>query len=178
MGKTNGFSHMKVLIVVAVIAGSVAAMTPITINAVKKANATKVADEITMIAEGIRAAATRNGVFRSDFRGVEVDLINGHNSAPHSWEDAISLAYFERKIDGTLYEVLYKVDGGKIEVIIGFAGRVEIDLVRDLIPEVTSRAQIVDGRAFVWEGGEYFPVIGCDPAEFPSVWYRFSVSMN
>lgn len=179
MGKGRGLSTARILIVIAVVAGSVAAMTPVTINAVKKAQANTVAEKIMILAEGIREAALSNGFFIADFHGTEVKMIPGSSTKAQTWEDAISLSSIGGgRIDGSLYEALYRIRDQRIDVVIGFAGRVDIEPLRDIMPEVSERAPVSSGSVFVWEGGDYFPVIGCDPGQFPNIWYRFSVALN
>ena len=178
MGKRRGLSTAKILIIIAVVAGSVAAMTPVTINAVKKAQANRVAEKIMILAEGIREAALSNGFFVADFHGTEVKMIPGSSTSAQTWEDAISLSTIGGSIDGSRYEALYRIRDQRIDVVIGFAGRVDIEPLKGVIPEVSERAPVSSGNVFVWEGGDYFPVIGCDPDDFPNIWYRFSVAMN
>lgn len=178
MKSKHGFSPAKLVIILAIIAGSVAAMTPITLNAIKQAGAAKVAEDIMALAEGIEKAVLTNGLFKADFHGTNVALICGSASEAEYWEDSISLAHFTRDIDESRYEAFYVARGEGIDVVIGVVSNADLELLRAIIPQVSDRSPVSYGRAFVWEGGEFFPVLGSDLDKPPNIWYSFSLEMD
>jgi len=60
--RKRGFSLVELLIVLAVIAALIATITPVALNAIRKAQATKVAQNIKTLASALENAAYVNGV--------------------------------------------------------------------------------------------------------------------
>ena len=62
MNRRKGFSLVELLIVLAVMAALIATITPVALNAIKKANATQIGQNIKTLASAIENSAYVNGV--------------------------------------------------------------------------------------------------------------------
>ena len=90
MSRRKGFSLVELLIVLAVIAALIATITPVALNAIKKAKATQVAQNLKTLASALENAAYVNG--------VEDGFVN----------DIADLKDLGRDIDGKVYNVYYE----------------------------------------------------------------------
>ncbi len=123
--RKRGFSLVELLIVLAVIAALIATITPVALNAIQKAKATQVAQNLKTLASALENAAYVNGVTAS--------YVN------NALQTTITLADLGRDIDSTKYGVAYAVSSGVVTARIFYDGAdVKTDLVTAALPTATT----------------------------------------
>jgi general secretion pathway protein G len=130
--RKRGFSLVELLIVLAVIAALIATITPVALNAIKKAKATQVAQNLKTLASALENAAYVNG---ADANGIKKPD-GGYFSAT----DDIKL--LARDVDADKYGIAYKVytgsEAGKFEVYVRTDESVDPENVAELLKTATS----------------------------------------
>ena len=104
--RKRGFSLVELLIVLAVIAALIATITPVALNAIRKSQATKVAQNIKTLAAAIENAAYVNGV--TDDHEIKRNNVNAFTATT-------DIEFLGRDIDETAYGVWYEWDATKKE---------------------------------------------------------------
>ena len=128
MSRRKGFSLVELLIVLAVIAALIATITPVAMNAIKKAKATQVAQNLKTLASALENAAYVNG--------VESGSVN----------DIAGLKDLGRDIDGTVYNVYYEEHSatkGKFKVWVvtkADVNKAEVDKIINTLPSGQNKA--------------------------------------
>ncbi|SHH52135.1 type II secretion system protein [Thermosipho atlanticus] len=121
MRMRKGFTLIELLIVLAIIAALMGVVTPIALNAVKKAKATQVATNF----QNIKAA-------------IE-NYVNVKQALPQSLNILVSEGYLNRTPDGFSLEVDNTFNNGiAVATITYTAGDVDMNLVAQVNPEVTT----------------------------------------
>ncbi|WP_292589921.1 prepilin-type N-terminal cleavage/methylation domain-containing protein [Mesotoga sp. UBA5557] len=117
--RKRGFSLVELLIVLAVIAALIATITPVALNAIKKAKATQVAQNLKTLASALENAAYVNGA--KSTVGVY---------APGATLQ-ITQAQLARDIDNKSYAIIYKWDGDNSKFVgyVVFVGDVDVKLL-------------------------------------------------
>jgi len=102
--RKRGFSLVELLIVLAVIAALIATITPVALNAIRKAQATKVAQNIKTLASAIENAAYVNGTYDEKIKHgpADADVLDG--SSGHN------ISLLARDIDIASYGISYYYD--------------------------------------------------------------------
>ena len=106
MRRKEGFSLVELLIVLAVMAALIATITPVALNAIRKAKATQVAQNLKTLASALENAAYVNGVDESS------DIVKNSSGT------AVTLTDLGRDIDSANYAVYYDVDNGTVEATV------------------------------------------------------------
>jgi len=114
MRRKEGFSLVELLIVLAVMAALIATITPVALNAIRKAKATQVGQNIKTL-----ASAFENYVY------VE-------GSAPSNLSD------LGRDIDTDHYAVYYTASSGTYTVVVGTDQTVDEDALKGIISDVST----------------------------------------
>ncbi len=127
MRKKNGFTLIELLIVLAVIAALIATMTPLALNAIRRSQASKVAQNIKILANMLEVAAYVNGT--AD--------VGGPIRGPEG--DNIKLRHLGRDIPST-YALVYENEDGYINAIIATRDRVNLEELQKLIPAARTGA--------------------------------------
>jgi len=128
MSRRKGFSLVELLIVLAVIAALIATITPVALNAIRKAQATKVAQNIKTLASAIENAAYVNGIDNSDFikKSTSGDL-------------TITIADLGRDIDSDNYGVWYRHEGeGRFKVSVFTKESVDFTTSKGVLGDLTT----------------------------------------
>ena len=113
MSRRKGFSLVELLIVLAVIAALIATITPVALNAIKKAKATQVAQNLKTLASALENAAYVNGIENGE-------ILNATGGSLTSKTDITLLA---RDVNADRYGIAYTVvntgdDAGKVKVYV------------------------------------------------------------
>ena len=182
MIRRKGFTLVELLIVLVVIAALIATISPLALNAIRRSRATQVAHNIRALASGIENAAYLNGTFAFYFEDLDknVQFISGPTPVPNNpnpMDHAIWLEHIGRDIDGTSYPVIYKIENGEVDVVIGAIANVNIAAVMAILPGATDQAPFDEDDEVLIPVGDYIPVLGIDVEEFPNVWYSFSFNI-
>ncbi len=121
--RKRGFSLVELLIVLAVIAALIATITPVALNAIRKSQATKVAQNIKTLASAIENAAYVNGY--SDDGEIYSDAS----------ENTITIADLGRDIAGDKYGIHYFFDDSEdeFEVVVFSAEEVHVATAQDVV---------------------------------------------
>lgn len=128
--RKRGFSLVELLIVLAVIAALIATITPVALNAIKKAQATKVAQNLKTLASAIENAAYVNG--------IDGDSIKKATSG-NFVTDADDITLLGRDIDKGSYGIWYKnVGSGSFEVAVFTTENVDIVSVQGVLQSAVS----------------------------------------
>ncbi|PVD17032.1 MULTISPECIES: type II secretion system protein [unclassified Mesotoga] len=130
--RKRGFSLVELLIVLAVIAALIATITPVALNAIKKAKATQVAQNLKTLASAIENAAYVNGADASGIKKPD----GGYFTAT----DDIKL--LARDVDANKYGIAYKVstdstNAGKVQVYVVTNEDVSADEVQKVLETAT-----------------------------------------
>ncbi|KUK92540.1 MAG: Uncharacterized protein XE05_1390 [Thermotogales bacterium 46_20] len=120
MRKRSGFTLIELLIVLAVIAALIATMTPLALNAIRRSQASKVAQNIKILANMLEVAAYSNGL-------NDEGAIAGMNG------DEIRLKDLVRDLPNS-YALLYDNENGKITATISTSDRADLAEVQRLLP--------------------------------------------
>ena len=105
MSRRKGFSLVELLIVLAVIAALIATITTVALNAIRKAQATKVAQNIKTLASAIENAAYVNGTDNGKIK--QADGVSFFESQDH-------IALLARDVDKGLYGIWYTHTGNGV----------------------------------------------------------------
>ncbi len=114
--RKKGFSLVELLIVLAVMAALIATITPVALNAIRKARATKVAQDLQAL-----ASSFENYVYVND---------------------AVPTAFSQlgRDIDESAYGLGYTLTDGSYQVTVGATGNVTLSAVQDVLSSATDSA--------------------------------------
>ncbi len=123
--RKRGFSLVELLIVLAVIAALIATITPVAMNAIKKAKATQVAQNLKTLASALENAAYVNGV-NSD---GTIKKSSGTTT------ESIGLTDLGRDINGKEYAVYYTGTFGEYEVRVISLADADIDQVKTALKD-------------------------------------------
>ncbi len=125
--RKRGFSLVELLIVLAVIAALIATITPVALNAIKKAKATQVAQNLKTLTASLENAAYVNGA-KSDI-GVY---------APGATTE-ITKTQLARDIDDKTYAIIYKWDSANSKFVgyVLFVGDVDSTLLTGTLSNAT-----------------------------------------
>ena len=115
--RKRGFSLVELLIVLAVIAALIATITPVAMNAIKKAKATQVAQNLKTL-----ASAFENGLYVSG-----ADFLTG-----------LSIGNLGRDIKTDEYAVYYTASSGSYTANIVYKGDGDITLISGTLSEATT----------------------------------------
>jgi general secretion pathway protein G len=124
--RNRGFSLVELLIVLAVIAALISTITPVAMNAIKKAKATQVAQNLRTLSNAIQTAAFLNGANPSG-------AIRRPGGAP------ITLADLGRDLPkdsngNDLYGYAYTSSSGRYHIVVFYAGQdVDRSAVSDIL---------------------------------------------
>ena len=125
MRRKEGFSLVELLIVLAVMAALIATITPVALNAIRKAKATQVAQNLKTLASALENAAYVNG--------IESDKIQ------NSLGNDITLADLGRDIDSTKYAVFYDVNSGTVEATVVSIENADVTEVQKVLSDAASK---------------------------------------
>jgi len=130
--RKRGFSLVELLIVLAVIAALIATITPVALNAIRKAKATQVAQNLKTLASALENAAYVNGTKDGE--------INKAGSGTFTQKADIKL--LARDVDDSKYGIAYKVytdstNAGKVEVYVVTDEDVSADEVQKVLETAT-----------------------------------------
>jgi len=102
--RKRGFSLVELLIVLAVIAALIATITPVALNAIRKSQATKVAQNIKTLAASIENAAYVNGTYDEKIKHgpADADVLDGNTGH--------DISLLARDIDTGSYGISYYYD--------------------------------------------------------------------
>lgn len=126
MNNRRGFTLIELLIVLAVIAALIATMTPLFFNAIRRANASRVAQNLRTLSNMLEIAAYVNGV---DEDGAILGTDGGR----------VTLRQLSRDVQAT-YALVYENDDGTIKAIIATRDRADLEEVQKLIPAARTGA--------------------------------------
>jgi len=132
MSRRKGFSLVELLIVLAVIAALIATITPVALNAIKKAKATQVAQNLKTLASAIENAAYVNGADASGIKKADVGYFTATDD----------IKFLARDVDDSKYGIAYKVytdstNAGKVEVYVVTDEDVSVDEVQKVLETAT-----------------------------------------
>ncbi|MDI3524370.1 type II secretion system protein [Kosmotoga sp.] len=126
--RKRGFSLVELLIVLAVIAALIATITPVAFNAIKKAQATKVAQNLKTLASSFENKAYVDG------------------AAPSSISD------LGRDIDTAKYGVAYTESAGDYTVVVFTTEDVDFNTVQGILKDAVSSDPGTSGYTFLSGG--------------------------
>ncbi|WP_289057785.1 type II secretion system protein [uncultured Mesotoga sp.] len=106
--RKRGFSLVELLIVLAVIAALIATITPVALNAIRKAQATKVAQNMKTLAAAIENAAYVNGVQDNKI----------YRDTTNPLDDSTDIVHLGRDIAADKYGIKYQFDGTEFRVMV------------------------------------------------------------
>jgi len=156
--RKRGFSLVELLIVLAVIAALIATITPVALNAIKKAKATQVAQNLKTLASALENAAYVNGINSS---GNDIGLISGVST----------IGNLGRDIDENKYGIVYaQTNGAFTAVVFYLGGDADVYTVDDVLSEATSTAPDVPS-------GTYTKTLGADFIETNGIYYRITFNV-
>ena len=120
--RKRGFSLVELLIVLAVIAALIATITPVALNAIKKSQATKVAQNMKTLAAAIENAA----------------YVNGYNATTgkiykNASKDPLEISDLGRDIDATKYSIKYSYTGTQFNVAVISGETVDLITAQDVV---------------------------------------------
>ncbi|MFO7880948.1 MAG: type II secretion system protein [Kosmotogaceae bacterium] len=114
--RKEGFSLVELLIVLAVMAALIATITPVALNAIRKARATKVAQDLQAL-----ASSFENYLYVND-------------AVPDNFDQ------LGRDIDPEVYGLGYTLTDGTYQVTVGATGNVTLDAVQEVLSSATDSA--------------------------------------
>ena len=126
--RKRGFSLVELLIVLAVIAALIATITPVALNAIKKAQATKVAQNLKTLASSFENKAYVDGAAPTDITDLG------------------------RDIDTTKYGVAYTESAGDYTVVVFTNEDVDLATVQGILKNATGTAPSTTGYTFLSNG--------------------------
>jgi len=147
--RKRGFSLVELLIVLAVIAALIATITPVALNAIRKAKATQVAQNLKTLASALENAAYVNGISSGLISGVS------------------AIGDLGRDIDATNYGVAYAQTDGAFTAVVFYLGEdAAVNTVDDVLAEATSTAPgqpsgtytATLGAGYTGTGGIYYQI--------------------
>jgi len=120
--RKRGFSLVELLIVLAVIAALIATITPVALNAIRKSQATKVAQNMKTLASAIENAVYVNGFNPS------TGVIYKNAS-----KDEIDIVDLGRDLDATLYGLYYTKTTDGFDVAIATTEAVDYTTAKSVV---------------------------------------------
>ena len=135
--RKRGFSLVELLIVLAVIAALIATITPVALNAIRKAKATQVAQNLKTLASAIENKAY--------VEGVEAIVGTGNAGSTFTSTAVSNLTTYVRDLNSS-YTATYDYSAGTFTVTVSYTGKdVEFGTVEDILQGVTgSTGQDID----------------------------------
>jgi general secretion pathway protein G len=142
MKRKYGFTLVELLIVLAVIAALIATITPLALNAIRRARASQVAQNFRTLASALENAAYVNGAFATDESDTDPEWLAGEikNAAG---DGGISFAEIGRNINlnnyGLTYEAVLDANDvltGTYNVWIYSNAEANFDEVEKIFPEI------------------------------------------
>ncbi len=130
--RKRGFSLVELLIVLAVIAALIATITPVALNAIRKAQATKVAQNMKTLAAAIENAAYVNGY----------DAANGRIYKDAS-KGTLTISDLGRDVDDTKYSIKYSFTGTQFKVAVISNEIVDLPTAQDVVKGLANYSDTV-----------------------------------
>ena len=131
--RKRGFSLVELLIVLAVIAALIATITPVALNAIRKSQATKVAQNIKTLAAAIENAAYVNGL-SNDRQFIK----SGPGANEKLTETVANIKLLGRDISENDYGVWYDIDDyGTIKVAVFSNEAVDFESAKAVLDGLT-----------------------------------------
>ncbi|KUK89915.1 MAG: Uncharacterized protein XE05_1915 [Thermotogales bacterium 46_20] len=130
--RKKGFSLVELLIVLAVIAALIATITPVALNAIRKAQATKVAQNIKTLASALENAAYVNGVSSNQ---IMRDVSN-------TFSGSADISYLGRDIDSGNYGVWYKYDNGKVNAVVFSKESIDTQTAKTVLEDLKDKTEV------------------------------------
>lgn len=127
--RKRGFTFIELLIVLAVIAALLASITPVAMNAIRKAKAIQVAFNLKVLAGGIQNK-----------------LLLDH-------ELPSNISEIGRDIDTQNYGIAYTYSGGHYVVVVFTTEEVTFDTVHEILPASTDSTAVIPAGASYLAGG-------------------------
>jgi len=128
--RKRGFSLVELLIVLAVIAALIATITPVALNAVKKSQATKVAQNLKTLASSFE------------------NYLYVNSKAPDDLSD------LGRDIDTKEYEVYFKETTGTYNVIVVTSEKADANMLTSVVADITV-GSVTPGTSYTSVGDDY-----------------------
>ncbi|MBO8166963.1 MAG: type II secretion system protein [Thermotogae bacterium] len=129
MFRKKGFSLVEMLIVLAVMATLIATITPVAMNAIRKAKAVQVAFNLKVLVTGME-----NKILLDSQVPENIKVIG-------------------RDIDVTNYGVAYTSSGGHYVVVAFTSSEVHFESVRETLKDATNTSSVIPGDAQYLPGG-------------------------
>ncbi len=126
MNTKRGFTLIELLIVLAVIAALIATMTPLFFNAIRRANASRIAQNLRTLSNMLEVAAYVNGLTED-------------GAVASASGDEIKLRELARNLPDS-YALLYENEDGTIKALLATRDRADLEEVQKLIPAVRTGA--------------------------------------
>lgn len=131
MKRKYGFTLVELLIVLAVIAALIATITPLALNAIRRARASQVAQNISTLASSLENAAYVNGVSSGLTTEGDTWFINRPNGTA-----IIEVTHIGRDINIGEYGIEYSIaDDGAISVLIFTTADANEDAVKNILAD-------------------------------------------
>ncbi|PIJ61087.1 type II secretion system protein [Mesotoga sp. H07.pep.5.3] len=139
--RKRGFSLVELLIVLAVIAALIATITPVALNAIRKSQATKVAQNIKTLAAAIENAAYVNGVTTNN--EIKRDTDNAFTATT-------DIEFLGRDIDADSYGVWYSWDDAndRFSVAVLTNETVDADTAASVLDGLTTANMVASEYSF------------------------------
>jgi len=153
--RNRGFSLVELLIVLAVIAALIATITPVALNAIRKAKATQVAQNLKTLASALENAAYVNGTVTSGA------ISNASGSA-------IAIGDLGRDIQASSYGIYYAQTSGSFTAVIYYvSGDANYDQVQSVLNQASETRTIPNGSFTDTDGA---PI----PADNAGIFYQIT----
>ena len=136
MKRKYGFTLVELLIVLAVIAALIATITPLALNAVRKARASQVAQNMRTLASGFENAVLIDSEAPTDINNIGRDIPSAD------------------------YGIAYAASGGEWTVTVYTKAQADLEAVKEILPAITDSASVTTDAASGTLGG-----LGTDNAE-------------
>ncbi len=135
--RKRGFSLVELLIVLAVIAALIATITPVALNAIRKAQATKVAQNIKTLASALENAAYVNGISSNQIK----------RDSSNTFAGSADISYLGRDIDSGNYGVWYKYDNGKVNAVVFSKESIDTVTAKTVLQDLKNSTEATAGMA-------------------------------
>jgi general secretion pathway protein G len=136
MKRKYGFTLVELLIVLAVIAALIATITPLALNAIRRARASQVAQNFRTLASALENAAYVNGVFSAALVVGGETVASAGEIKNAAGDGPVSFAEIGRNIDAEAYNVIYEADGGTYTVWVFAIANADPIAVQEVFSEV------------------------------------------
>ncbi|OAA31026.1 N-terminal cleavage protein [Kosmotoga arenicorallina S304] len=127
--RKKGFSLVEMLIVLAVMATLIATITPVAMNAIRKAKAVQVAFNLKVLTAGME-----NKILLDSEVPENIKVIG-------------------RDIDATSYGVAYSASGGHYAIVAFTTSEVHFDSVNETLKDATDTSSVIPADALYLPGG-------------------------